>query len=845
MRSIISAPLTRKIKPSNVSHKLVSASAKSSAQSGSSDGTKDMQWEPWELNIPWVMLYQRLLEKETLEIQDCRLLPEMRSEALLQHKEIARAHDGFTLGSEKVIEEKFQWAIDDIINRFCTPIEEIFNSAQTLDVLDESFKQKYVDAMALRHDAQYNPKYNLQLKGRIFLKSENDSLKIFEDKCSELRQPLIDEIRNELDVLRNKLKELQTLEDDLLKSIEKNKKTIASLQMSNTSPKQSGSLEMAPEAHASSNKANLADEVLARAREMAVKRKKIVLETVHHDQAPSEANEENPFKKLIQCDIAARSTFPQICQKEKALADHKGSAAQLERLRDSAAASGLKLFQEQKYIDALREFKIEQDKLIDVLKERNKKLHQQKMPQAIPKRFESSEISVKSLVSSGEASILLSPGIDLGVPPPPPPLPPLFGAGVAPPPPPPLPSLFAGGMAAPPPPPPPLPLSFGFISSGLRSMKKEHEGEQISSQQKSSVKKTVSEKKPLISLAELQDRLSKIHHFCQKDEDENVEVDSEATILAASRAQEEALEKKRQEEEERLEKEQRRIQREASHRAILEKYQQIAKYKVVESSDLLSRKIEETIAATQALKDMEIHPTPESQSEVVHPAPITRSVHPIALEIKDTVAMVGSQSVIENVNYDEKVKAILQNNAKLLDFYQQQVSNCVLHEILKKAQNKLTQPLLKDLLILTDYVVQKREDMETRGLSPKAQTVYKRSLDGFYQDAVKICIADETPHQKQALLMTAANRHFKPGGVALRYFADAAIVIGLICLTGPIGLILIGLGIHYDKFFSQRKTARLTEFQSRLIVPENAEEHLKEEDGVLIDHLTPPSSPSC
>lgn len=837
MRHIVKAPLPKR-NPSAVTGN--STPSKSTNASVNPEGINGWAYAPWEEKLSWVVIYQQLLAKETLVLADCEVLPALRAQALADHKDKARVHAGYTVAVDKAIETRFQAAVMEIINKFCAPTEEKFSSVITLDALDDEFKQQYIEAATLRNLAQTSPRYNPFIKGPNFLKVSVNPGDTFEAKKTELRQPLLNEIRGELAVLRDKLTELQRFESELVKSIEKNKKIISSLQSNKANTHVTSTLPLPSKGDAKQSIGTLADEVMARAREMAAKRKKITPATTESEAATAVTGEESPFKKFVQYDIAARQKYGTEALTQEKVLPQKDSAGQLERLRDTVQAIGVRVYQQEIYVDALHECICEQEKVISGLRQQIKQT--QKM--ALPMASQPTAVLVTAVIENVAPEPMFVPS---EAPPAAPPLPPVsLGLGSFIPVPPPFPGSLGFG---PPPPPPPLPGSFSLsttLPKGIVTIKKFSDPEivvpEIAVASVSSTKKNTPPGNPLFSLAELQRRLNERRQSLYPKDDEE---DSEATLDAASKAQEEALQRKRLEEEQQARSEQIRREQQAANLAIIEKYRQWGKDHVTQSSDVaevgsIAQKTQEIMMATKALKDIVMNPLLDMPIEQAQPVTSVMGMQPIAtLDKRDEVSPHEQlHNLPEPTGYNERVKHLLQNYPALLHFYNRQMDDTVLHAALQKAQHKLTQPLIKDLLMISDYVTQKREDMIKREFSAKATHIYTRSLDGFYQDAVDICVSDDAPIKQRQRLENAAKQHFKPGGVALRYFADAAIIITLLCLTGPIGLVLVGAAAYRSMFYSQHKTHRFTEFQSRLMKVDQRLENDPVEEGLLTDKLT-------
>jgi hypothetical protein len=197
----------------------------------------------------------------------------------------------------------------------------------------------------------------------------------------------------------------------------------------------------------------------------------------------------------------------------------------------------------------------------------------------------------------------------------------------------------------------------------------------------------------------------------------------------------------------------------------------------------------------------------EQENEEVA-APSLMRVAPEAVDVEEPLP-----------TYRDKLTALLGYDADMLTFYREKEGDVVLHAAFGAVINLdiLTEAVARDLLIISDYVYKKREEIVTRQLKPSVADIYTTSLDGFYQDALSIRLSDQDAKTQVKLLKQAASTHFAPRGAVRRFFTDAIIMISMLCITGAVvGSILIGAGLLTSSFFSQKPSTRKSDFEKRL-----------------------------
>lgn len=199
----------------------------------------DLVFEEWEKKLPWVKEYQKLLLKPDLLVGDCDVLPTMRNDALVVHKQWSQ--NQVSPLAPEIIEKTFQTAVNNIVSRFCEPIE-----ARYVDLVErltkqapersaheqftDELKESYVKAVAVRQKAT-TTFYNPQSRMRSFAKKDESVAAVdFEQQKEAVRVRYLDIIKQEKSVLQVKFSELQESEATLRDVYTKNTDTINELE---------------------------------------------------------------------------------------------------------------------------------------------------------------------------------------------------------------------------------------------------------------------------------------------------------------------------------------------------------------------------------------------------------------------------------------------------------------------------------------------------------------------------------------------------------------------------------------------------------------------------------------
>ena len=183
---------------------------------------------------------------------------------------------------------------------------------------------------------------------------------------------------------------------------------------------------------------------------------------------------------------------------------------------------------------------------------------------------------------------------------------------------------------------------------------------------------------------------------------------------------------------------------------------------------------------------------------------------------QDAIIKKVQQASTQQQNYLSRVKAIMgQNEITVLKFYLAKNNN-MLHVALEKLNpDNLNKAIIIYVLIISNYVERKRLEIKKKKLSPEVGSIYTRSLDAFYKEALSIRLSNENTNVQRIRLEEAANKHFKPRHANFRRFADVFIMIGTLFVGG----LIIGLGrvaLGHKFFFSQEESTRANDFKKHL-----------------------------
>lgn len=810
----------------------------------------EIAFEEWEKKLPWVRRYQALLAKPALCVEDCDVLPLLRKDALVTHVEWSKDQPApLTLDQ---IEAKYQTAVNNIVSKFCEPIETKYTAIvenlkkQTPnrndhEVFTDELKEQYVQVATVRQKATgllYNPKSFARHFSKTAL---SDPAATFEIEKEAFKQRYLEVLKKDKSLLQTKFSELESAEIQLQASYDTTATVINALTKEVadlTAQARKKLVELAPpsvdEAAPSSASTQLMPPpppppplpppfmmgaASSRAKPIASSEKveegaassqpktlaitpqslKVPLKRV--EAKPTSYDKQPSMLPDIAVPVAPKPPVPPKTA-PISIEDH-------EKLLDKQA---MKVHAKEQFLIAMKARNALQTRALTELN--NKKRSLLSLGEQIKLRESEIEASKRLLQASRTAMI---------PPPPPPPPPPMMG------------------MAPPTPPPPPMMGGTGGSKAPktmLANPESPEKEEKIKAEPKSPASDTAL--KPSADfMKSIADKLAIRRKACESEEEE-WEDDSSAKENAKKLEGEKQRQK--QEEQNTVAAYMARVKdthvpdKAASKITAQTQNLQAEIQRLQDSPELkaLSRQVAELLEHKPSL-NVEIPSVPSRTPPEVRPALPQEPIVPIV----DDVLEVTIARPEQPRDYNDIVLELLQEDTGALDFYAQQQEDITLHDALRNAdQGRLTKAAIIDALIICDYVVTKRQQIATKNFSTEVADQYNASLNGFYTAALAIRFSDSEPKQQLRLLKDAASEHFKPRGTSMRIFADVLIMLTVLSLAAAaataavpflgVSLLLssasavgvVGLGTSLalvtSSFFSQKPSDRKRDLEKRL-----------------------------
>ena len=213
----------------------------------------EISFQEWEQKLPWVIKYNYLMAKQDLTLKNCAELPEIRLNAIELHK----AREGLQKPKPVVVDdtpkakfsrakivdpvaEKFQNAVDNLIAKFCEPVEEEYSeflnkiNSKTPERDDyltftDELKTRCVQAATLRYLSKTDDNYNdsiVRFRANTQTKPEEVATKFDSEKEKCKKRYITDVLNKDKRDLQNRVSELQKEEAVALETFQKNKATI-------------------------------------------------------------------------------------------------------------------------------------------------------------------------------------------------------------------------------------------------------------------------------------------------------------------------------------------------------------------------------------------------------------------------------------------------------------------------------------------------------------------------------------------------------------------------------------------------------------------------------------------
>ena len=795
---------------------------------------REVKFEKWEERLPWVKKYQELLTAP-LTPQHCHVLPQLRKEgALTVHQAWAADHKSTPSSiSPQDIENKFQVAVNNIVSKFCEPIEnnhaklihQLDNSAPQAndhELLTEELKEQYVNAAKVRHAAIHDRTFNPRAAARNFSKETPEKIAVdqYEAIREGYKQRYSGVLQQENKILQEKNSELDGIATTLKADINANNDQIKTLRNKLSSLMRKMFKKIEEQASLSAGSPNIAAPTLSEGtipppppmylmpplftppptpldRNLSIAAKPVSapfvltpgsITSVRLRSRPVSVPMASPvIEAAVEKSIGHLlvSSLPQQMPIKMQIPNSKpqSSVEDVEKKLDKNAIS---IINKQNVIAAMQENVKKQKAIISELNRQQRELVDLE-EQLILREKQQQELS--QLASKTDLN-----NVETALPPPPPPLPSIKEL-----------ELFVAKPQS----------SHVPENSPLPAMKSEKKS-------RDSLPQAARKDEWMGAL----ESLLKQRRQQEEESEDELENEAESETLLQENKQKARLEFERKQRETKTKE------------AVLAKHLQKVKeqQRDLEPSPEVVRISEQTTALTGAsstwvqsnrqdvtslLERFEalgaVTVTPPSIAVI---API-QGVGPVREEARpaDDQLRVQVPSAAQESNYNGKIATLLREDAAMQTFYQQLHDDQIFHGALSAVQNLngLTKAVVLDVLMISDYVTKKRAEVVSKKLSPIDAQRYNDSLDGFYQDALKIRLSNESAEMQLKHLKEAANTHFKIGGTTIRLFADAIIMISALCLTGMVvGGVLIGAGLVTASFFSQRQTSRKREFIERL-----------------------------
>lgn len=860
-------------------------------------------FEPWETKLPWVKNYLLLLEKQPLTVDDCLVLPKIRQDAIRMHLLWAKDQKNSSVFTRDRIDEKFQEAVTQIVNRFCIPAEEAYKQtlaqfkAATPQADDheklqanEQLKVDYLNAASIRYQAAIDSRFKLEKLAKLKLLSISVPTAAkaeanFNSEVNALKERYLCVLKEEKRALQDRYAELQNTEDALQKAyIEKNKSVD---ELRNTVREFEEGLEqkiskLEPSVQKHIEKKGSSDSLdgIPVPPPLALFMASVIPVPPPLPPLSSLVSSPRPSVMAATSNAADKSSAPVVV---KALAsglsmmdELKGArltpgkkrtaSRQTEERTIQQAFSGILQSSAPKItptavtrVDSQKELQahlqtnaqkiVVKTRVISEMQARNKE--QEKLILELTKQkrafdtltrklkcVEEDLIARKALDVPNSPEIVAPPQPEVVAIPTPPHLPPgldfftytstQFRAsksnstpqralnstdgdqtseGVAPPTPPRVLTALASNSILTPP------------ASPKASSSLIEEGEQVLSI--TSSPPPVKSSPPPTYMADLLKRLAALSASEDSDEEESDE--EKARDVAA--ATEQASKQKRQLTEAIIAKYVATVTPEGDEHSSRELDQ------MRENCQQVKRDLECAVQQSKVnmlldrVAKIEQRDNEPSQSPVVLESQIPypddtlpQPVEGIDELIAEPRSFLGKATLAESPLH-QLIITKLRGDQAALAYYSRIQGELILRNAFGNASlSCLTPAAIKDCLVISHYVAAKRREITAKHMSPKNAELYNTSLDAFYPQALAIRLSGAAPKDQLKSLKEAANQHFKRGDKYIRFFADAAIMLTALALTGVVvGSAVVAVGLVTSSFFSQKPSTRKRDFEKLLV----------------------------
>lgn len=211
----------------------------------------EITFQEWEQKLSWVMGYKTLITEDNLTLEQCAQFAEMRENAVNDHKSRENLQPKTSASAVKSgeirdpVKEKFQTAMDNLIAKFCEPVEEEYSSlvkkltAETAQRDDYSkfsdeLKTRYLEAATLRYYAKTQLVYNYKVT--YFMKNNSVTPEKAEENFEQAKEGfkkryISDILNKDRVILQNRVAELKDEEAKSLELFVKNTQTITDTEL--------------------------------------------------------------------------------------------------------------------------------------------------------------------------------------------------------------------------------------------------------------------------------------------------------------------------------------------------------------------------------------------------------------------------------------------------------------------------------------------------------------------------------------------------------------------------------------------------------------------------------------
>ncbi|QBR84928.1 hypothetical protein E3983_11545 [Legionella israelensis] len=156
----------------------------------------------------------------------------------------------------------------------------------------------------------------------------------------------------------------------------------------------------------------------------------------------------------------------------------------------------------------------------------------------------------------------------------------------------------------------------------------------------------------------------------------------------------------------------------------------------------------------------------------------------------------------------------------------------------KEKLSKFSKAVIEDLFILKRFHDEKNQLNQNNKFGKK----YTASLDGFFEETLKIRLSDSPMKVQQDQMKKEAEKQFNKRHSTRRLVADALMLIGI--LFGGLGLVVGGIRVGVLKttfLFTHAPTDRENDFTA-LLKKEDAPQHAEDENASMKENLFKPDS---